>query len=57
MDRRKTGFTDMSEFFAMGGYGYYVWGAYAASALLLTAEIVAVRMRSKRARTAEQDPR
>jgi heme exporter protein D len=57
MDRRKTGFTDMSEFFAMGGYGYYVWGAYAASALLLTAEIVAVRMRSKRARTAEQEPR
>ncbi len=41
----------------MGGYGYYVWGAYAVSALLLTAEVVAVRMRSERARTAAQERR
>jgi heme exporter protein D len=47
----------MSEFLAMGGYGYYVWGAYAACALLLAAEIVAVRMRAKRARAASWDPR
>jgi heme exporter protein D len=47
----------MSELLAMGGYGYFVWGAYAVSALLLGAEIVAVCMRAKRARTATQEPR
>lgn len=25
----------MAEFFAMGGYGAYVWGAYGAAALIL----------------------
>jgi heme exporter protein D len=30
----------VSEFFAMGGYGLYVWGAYAATALVIGAEVV-----------------
>ncbi len=31
----------LSEFFAMGGYGFYVWGAYAVTAALIAVEIVA----------------
>lgn len=27
-----------SEFFAMGGYGLYVWGSYAAAAILMLLE-------------------
>ncbi len=40
----------IAEFFAMGGYGYYVWGAYAACALAIAAEIIAVRARIVAAR-------
>ncbi len=29
----------MSEFFAMGGYGFYVWGSYAVAALCIAIEI------------------
>ena len=32
----------MSEFFAMGGYAFYVWMSYAATALLLCVEIFLV---------------
>ncbi len=42
----------MSEFLAMGGYGFYVWGAYGVTALLLALEIAAVRARLKNARRA-----
>ncbi|MEI8034231.1 MAG: heme exporter protein CcmD [Betaproteobacteria bacterium] len=31
---------NLSEFLDMGGYGLYVWGSYAMSALLLVAELV-----------------
>ena len=41
-----------SEFFAMGGYAFYVWGAYGATALLLAIEIVAVGARLRSARRA-----
>ena len=37
----------MSEFFAMGGYGFYVWTAYAALAVVLVLEVIAVRTRRK----------
>jgi heme exporter protein D len=40
----------MSEFFAMGGYGFYVWGSYAVTALLIAAEIALVVRRARRAR-------
>ncbi|MBF0218324.1 MAG: heme exporter protein CcmD [Gammaproteobacteria bacterium] len=33
----------MSEFFAMGGYGLYVWGSFGAMALLMVAEVIIVR--------------
>jgi len=38
-----------SDFFAMGGYGFYVWGSYAVTAALMAAEIVAVRRRRRAA--------
>jgi len=37
----------MSEFFEMGGYGFYVWGAYGVTALLLAAEVIAVVRRRR----------
>ena len=42
----------LAEFFAMGGYGLYVWGSYGLTAVLLAAEIVAVRVRLSNARLA-----
>ena len=39
----------MTQFFAMGGYGFYVWGAYGLTALVLLAEAIAVRHRRARA--------
>jgi heme exporter protein D len=39
----------VSQFFAMGGYAWYVWMAYGAAALAIAVEIVAVRARRKRA--------
>jgi heme exporter protein D len=40
----------MNEFFAMGGYGFYVWSAYGVTAVVIIAEIIAVRARHKLAR-------
>jgi heme exporter protein D len=39
-----------ADFIAMGGYGYYVWGSYLASAAVLVIEVVAVRARLAKAR-------
>ena len=41
-----------ADFFAMGGYGLYVWGAYAVTAAFMVAEPVLVAMRHGRARRA-----
>jgi len=41
---------NVADFFAMGGYGFYVWGSYLVCAALVAAEIVAVRARLKTAR-------
>jgi heme exporter protein D len=38
-----------AEFFSMGGRGFYVWGSYGAFALVITLEIVLLRLRAKRA--------
>ena len=37
----------MSEFFAMNGYGFYVWSAYAVTALVLVVELVTLRSRRR----------
>jgi heme exporter protein D len=39
----------MSEFFAMGGYAWYVWMAYGGATIAVGIEIAAVRARRKRA--------
>jgi heme exporter protein D len=35
----------LSEFLAMGGYGFYVWTSYVVAAIAVALEIVAVRVR------------
>jgi heme exporter protein D len=39
-----------SEFFAMGGYGLYVWGSYAATAVVLILNVLAARWHAQRVR-------
>ena len=41
-----------SEFFAMGGYGLYVWGSYAVAALVMLAEPLLARRRHRLAQQA-----
>lgn len=41
-----------SEFFAMGGYGLYVWGSYVVTAAFMLVEPVLVARRHRRARDA-----
>jgi heme exporter protein D len=36
-----------AEFFAMGGYGFYVWGSFGVCALLMIAEPILARKRQK----------
>ena len=38
----------MMEFIAMGGYGWYIWGAYDLTFLLLFVEIFLLWKRSKK---------
>jgi heme exporter protein D len=40
-----------AEFFAMGGYGLYVWGAYTVTSALIGAEVVGLLRRGKTLRT------
>ena len=41
----------MSDFFAMGGYAWYVWGSYGVTFLLLLIEIVLLRSRGRQSET------
>ena len=41
-----------AEFFAMGGYGLYVWGAYAVTAALIGAELAILVRRDRTLRHA-----
>lgn len=38
-----------AEFFAMGGYGFYVWGSFGATALFMIAEPMLIRRRRTQA--------
>ena len=40
----------MAEFFHMGGYGLYVWGSFGVTALLMIAEPLLLRSRSRQIR-------
>ena len=42
----------IGDFIAMGGYGGFVWGSYAVTAIVIAAEILSVRKRFIRARRA-----
>ncbi|MBA2705003.1 MAG: heme exporter protein CcmD [Blastocatellia bacterium] len=44
-----------ANFFYMGGYGFYVWGSYIATLILLGAEVLQLLRRRKSLR--EQDRR
>ena len=35
----------MNTFFAMNGYGFYIWSAYGVAALALAIELIALRSR------------
>jgi heme exporter protein D len=37
----------MSDFFAMGGYAWYVWGSYGVTFTLLAIEVVMLARRSR----------
>jgi heme exporter protein D len=39
-----------SEFWAMGGYGFYVWGSYAVTAACLATEVFLLRRRTREAK-------
>jgi len=39
-----------NEFWAMGGYGLYVWGSYAVTFVLIAVEVATLAARSRRAR-------
>ena len=38
----------MKEFFAMGGYAFFVWASYATVTFLMIANVVMARMKRKR---------
>jgi len=40
----------LAEFFSMGGYGFYVWGAYLVAVVVIAMEVVAVLARLRSAR-------
>jgi heme exporter protein D len=41
----------MSEFLAMGGYAWYVWGSYGVTVACLALEVVLVMKRSRETKT------
>jgi len=36
-----------ADFFAMGGYAFYVWGSYVVTAVLMIAEVILVMRRHR----------
>ena len=46
----------VSEFFAMGGYGLYVWGSYGVTALVMLAETLLAARRHRLALQAAAQP-
>jgi len=45
-----------NDFWAMGGYAFYVWGSYAATFALIIAEIIFLRLRRHAALAAGRQP-
>jgi heme exporter protein D len=38
---------DLSSFFSMGGYGFYVWGSYLATLVVLGGELLSLSRRRR----------
>lgn len=38
---------DWGTFFAMGGYGFYVWGSYLVTAIVMIGELLILRNRQR----------
>jgi len=38
---------NLADFFAMGGYGFYIWGSYGLAVVLIIAEVMLVRRRRR----------
>jgi heme exporter protein D len=38
---------DWGKFFAMGGYGFYVWGSYIVTAIVMLGELVLLHHRRR----------
>ena len=47
--------TSLNDFYAMGGYGLYVWGSFGMCALVLAAECRGVALRRKALRELPRD--
>lgn len=45
---------EMSEWLAMGGYAWFVWGSYGVTLAVIVIEVVAVGARKRRALAAAQ---
>ena len=41
---------NLSQFLNMGGYGFYVWGSYVVTAIVIVCELVSLHARMQRAR-------
>ena len=41
----------MSDFFAMGGYAWFVWGSYGVTLACLAIEVLLLRRRAREAKT------
>jgi heme exporter protein D len=41
----------MSEFFAMGGYAWYVWGSYGVTLVCLALEVIFLMKRARETKT------
>jgi heme exporter protein D len=46
---RRMNWASAAEFFAMGGYGFFVWGSFLATALCIALEAMALRARRRNA--------
>ena len=44
----------LDDFIAMGGYGFYVWGSYLVTAIVIIAEILMLRARRSAVEKARQ---
>ena len=51
MDRQSGGtnmiWKSLDDFIAMGGYGFYVWGSYLVTAVVIMAELLMLRARRR----------